>query len=141
VGLSYARRIVHGRLDLLHAEARRRSGADSEHGASSLLEHLPEILADHVHAPGNGRLPLIMAPGEGDLDATRQVDAIAPLAMMGALGQVSEGELALVEAELVDLERQISGHRKELHEVFDKFQEEIIRRYRSHEADVNDLLR
>jgi hypothetical protein len=54
---------------------------------------------------------------------------------------VSNDDLVLVEGSLVDLEQRISGHRRELHDVFDRLQDEVIRRYRSGEADVNDLLR
>jgi len=40
--LSYYRRLLHGRLDLLNFELRRRSGEETR----SLIEALPEILAD-----------------------------------------------------------------------------------------------
>lgn len=140
VGVSYARRMVHGRLDIVHAEQRRRQGED-DGDISSLVEQLPRILGENVHAPGNGRLPQIMAPAESDLVATREVDAVAPLAVMGRLERLSDEELTGLEANLTAIERRISGQRHQLHGVFDKLQEEIIRRYRSGEADVNDLLR
>jgi hypothetical protein len=140
VGLSYARRIVHGRLDIVGAERQRRLGADSGPG-TSLLERLPAILAEHVHAPGNGRLPQILAPAEIDLGASHTVDVIAPLSKMGGIGELPDEELDRIEAGLIEFEHQVSEQRRELHRVIDKLQEEVIRRYRSGEADVNDLLR
>lgn len=144
VGVSYARRLVHGRLDIVHAEQRLRQGEGGSGGRGdihALVEQLPQILAENVHAPGNGRLPQIMAPGESDLVAAREVDAVAPLAVMGRLERLSDEELATLEGELHAVEQRISGQRHQLHDVFDKLQEEIIRRYRSGEADVDDLLR
>jgi len=141
VGLSYARRMVHGRLDIVGAERKRRTSTEGGADGRSLIERLPSILGDHAHAPGNGRLPQIMAPGEADLAATREVDAIAPLARMGALGELTDDQLVAMEKGLVEVEVEVSGRRRELHTVFDKLQDEVIRRYRSGEADVNDLLR
>jgi hypothetical protein len=140
VGLSYARRIIHGRLDIVGAERQRRLGTPNAAG-TSLVDRLPAILAEHVHAPGNGRLPQILAPAEVDLAASHMVDTIAPLAKMGSIDELSHEELDKIEAGLIEFERQVSERRHELHRVIDKLQEEVIRRYRSGEADVNDLLR
>src|SRR5438093_13183153 len=49
--LSYERRLLHGRLDILRAERERRAGR-----AGSLLERLPEILADEP-MPSRGAIP------------------------------------------------------------------------------------
>ena len=46
--LSYYRRMLHGRMDLLAFEIRRRSGEETR----SLIEALDEILADEVRAKG-----------------------------------------------------------------------------------------
>jgi hypothetical protein len=139
VGLSYARRIVHGRLDIVGAERERRSGTGAALG--SLVDRLPAILSEHVHAPGNGRLPRIMIPAEVDLEASHTVDTIAPLASMGTVSDLPDEELNRIEAGLVEFEHEVSAQRRLLHVVIDKLQEEVIRRYRSGEADVNDLLR
>src|SRR3954466_16083473 len=53
--LSYLRRLIQGRHDIPTGEIeRRRNGGDPEdlHG---LVERLPEILSDRIHAPGPGR--------------------------------------------------------------------------------------
>jgi hypothetical protein len=140
VGLSYARRMIHGRLDLVGAERQRRLGADDS-TEGSLVERLPSILAERVHAPGNGRLPQILAPAEVDLEASHNVDHIAPLSKMGIINELSDEELEHIATGLMEFEGQVSAQRRELHAVIDKLSEEIIRRYRSGEADVNDLLR
>ena len=51
-GLSYVRRLAQGRLDIVAADLRRRRDGGDPPDLHSLVEHLPEILGEHVHAPG-----------------------------------------------------------------------------------------
>ena len=62
--LSYLRRLIQGRHDIVAGElGRRRQGGD-RYDVADLVDHLPQILADRIHAPGPGRLPASMEPGE-----------------------------------------------------------------------------
>ena len=73
-GLSFLRRVVQGRLDIVAAElARRRDGGEPA-DLAALVEQLPTILADHLRAPGNGRLPNTLGPGhlDAELEARRR---------------------------------------------------------------------
>src|ERR687887_2130720 len=49
--LSYVRRLLQGRLDIVRAELERRDA----HQGGSVVEQLPEILADAVPSPGSAR--------------------------------------------------------------------------------------
>jgi hypothetical protein len=138
--LSYLRRLVQGRLDIVLAEHARREAGLAPEDAGELVKRLPEILGDHVHAPGLGRLPTLMAPGDLDPALTGRLDSIIDPARLCELPRLSDEQLQGVESKLYDLEREVSGQRRALHEVLDRLQGEIVRRYQSGEASVDSLL-
>ncbi len=139
-GLSYLRRIVQGRLDIVLAERHRRDEGVEAGDIASLVDHLPEILSEHVHAPGFGRLTTLIAPGEIDQTFLDRMNDIIPPSRLGSLPALPDTELERVIDRLVLLEREISARRRSLHEVLDRLQEEIVRRYSSGEASVDNLL-
>jgi hypothetical protein len=144
VSLSYLRRMVQGRLDIVLAELKRRQEGGSAAGdLHTLVENLPEILSEHVHAPGNGRLsPLLVASDpEVDDDLVAQLDALADANFLGQLPTTSEDDVQALIDRLTAFEREVSDHRKALHERIDALQEELVRRYKSGEASVDSLLR
>ncbi|HLI24905.1 MAG TPA: hypothetical protein VKU91_08105, partial [Acidimicrobiales bacterium] len=102
---------------------------------------LPGILSDRVHAPGLGRLPTLMAPSEVGPEATTELDAIAPPDRIGAVSDVSDGDLQAMSDDLQRLEREVSDKRRGLHDLLDRLQGEVIRRYQTGEANVDSLLR
>ncbi len=140
-GLSYLRRLVQGHLDIVMAEQHRREAGEAAGDVSDLVRRLPAILGEHVHAPGSGRLPTLMAPGGGALDHSARLEAIVPLDQLSALPELSDADLHGVVERLDALEREVSGQRRGIHEVLDYLQAEIVRRYRTGEATVDNLLR
>lgn len=139
--LSYLRRLVQARVDLVVAERERRRQGISEPSAGSLVEQLPHILGDHSRAQGPGRLPAFLAPGERDQVAlAARVDEILPADRLASLGSLSAEELDELLEKLSTLERDVSSERRSLHDIQDRLQEELVRRYRSGEASVDALL-
>ena len=139
-GLSYLRRLVQGRLDIVGAEQqRRRSGAEPG-DLSELISQLPEILADRTRAPGFGRLPQLMAPGEIDADLTARLDAIVGDHDLETLPTLDDAGLSQIHDDLEAFEREVSGIRRQLFDRIDALQAEITRRYRTGEASVESLL-
>jgi hypothetical protein len=138
-GLSYLRRIVQGRLDIVAAEQLHR-----EHGeradVSMLVSELPAILSGNVHAPGLGRLPTHFAPGEIDESLERELEGILPAARLASLPELQEDEIRTAAAGLTEFERSISLRRRAVLDVLDRLQDEIVRRYRTGEATVDNLL-
>lgn len=148
--VSYVRRMVQGRLDIVGAERERRSGAahagsgapSEEHG--SIVEELPGILADPAHSgrtSGPGRLPMHIAPGAEADALVAEVDRQVDPTKLAALDSLSGAELAELTESLASIERQLSDQRRALHQRLDALQAEMVRRYRSGEASVDNLLR
>jgi hypothetical protein len=138
-GLSYLRRIIQGRLDILLAEQGRREAGEQE-SLTELVDQLPSILSDHVHAPGLGRLPALMGPGELDAGLEAKLEEALPESRLGSVTEMTPAEISSAGDRLVELEREVSGLRRAVFDVLDRLQEEIARRYRTGEATVDNLL-
>lgn len=138
-GLSYLRRSVQGRLDIVAAELQRREAGGDPADIARLVEQLPTILGDHLRAPGNGRLPNTLGPGHVDEELQARLDAL--VATLDDLAALSTDDLRSAQQELTDLESVISGRRRELFDRIDSLQAELTRRYRTGEASVESLLR
>lgn len=138
--LSYLRRLVQGRHDIATGEIERRRQGGSPADVADLVDRLPEILADRIHAPGPGRLPTMMAPGEPDGRLVRELDAITKAAALDNPDQVTDGDLARAAEQLAALELEVSTLRRSLFDRIDALQAELARRYRDGETTVDDLL-
>jgi hypothetical protein len=137
-GLSFLRRVVQGRLDIVAAELRRREEGGDPADIALLVEQLPTILGDHLRAPGNGRLPSTLGPGHVDEELQGRVDtAVTALDDLVAL---TTDDLVATGEQLSALEGEISGRRRELFDRIDALQAELTRRYRTGEASVESLL-
>ena len=84
-GLSYARRIVQGRLDTVATEMeRRRDGGDG------LIERLPGALAGHSRGPGMPRpMPDLEPPAWAD-ELLSSADAALPASQMARLSELGD---------------------------------------------------
>ncbi len=138
--LSYLRRLIQGRHDIVSGEIdRRRSGGDPS-DVAGLVERLPEILADRIHAPGPGRLPSTMEPGELSGRLVDRLESIGEGVSLDSINEVTDEHLAASEADLAALEVEVSSLRRALFDRIDPVQAEITRRYKDGEARVDDLL-
>lgn len=137
--VSYLRRIVQGRLDIVHAYLDR-SGEEATTGLDSIVEKLSEIISSGPQRPaGYGRLPSQMSPDpEGDFAA--EVDRILGEDPMADLHTMSREDLLALADRLSAIENSSSNQRRALHERIDKLQSEIVSRYKTGEASVEGLL-
>jgi hypothetical protein len=138
--LSYLRRMVQGRHDIVAGELARREHGDAPSDVSDLVDRLPEILADRIHAPGPGRLPAVMEPGELEGALADRLADITSRVPIESPGDASHEALGSAEAELAVLEADVSRRRRQLFDRIDALQGEITRRYRDGVANVDDLL-
>lgn len=135
--LSYLRRLLHGRIDIVRAEQKRRA----EGGSSSVVERLAEILADNVVGPapsGSGRhQPLEPSRAEAH---RRHVEALVSDADLTDVGSLPDERLELALRTYVAEEESVSQRRREVQVVVDLLNEEIGARYRAGSASVDRLL-
>ena len=138
--LSYLRRLVQGRLDIVLAHLEAREGGETT-DLAHLVEQLPAILAEGTRTGGMGRLPTSFSPADADGWIAAELDAVADAKRIGTLAELTEDEVRAIASGLADLERKVSDKRRRLFEVTDALQEEIVRRYKSGQANVDSLLR
>jgi hypothetical protein len=140
--LSYLRRLVQGRHDIVTGEIeRRRVGGDPD-DLGALVDQLPQILSDRIHAPGPGHLPTTMeAPGDLSGRLVDRLDEITEAVPVDdSPDGVPDDQLATAAVELGDLEQEVSSLRRAMFDRIDAIQAEVTRRYRDGEAQVDDLL-
>lgn len=139
-GISYARRVLQGHLDILRAEALRRRDEGSAE-ATSLLERLPGILGDegHTSAPTKVRPTRFLVPPSVK-HHRRSVDAIVDEDVLADVRSKPADELAQLVEALTRKESELSAVRRQLFERIDRLQDELVERYRSGAADVGDVL-
>jgi hypothetical protein len=137
-GVSYARRMLQGRLDLLRAELRGRD----DNVAARLLESLPEILSgDETHGgPLQARATRLRVPPSADAHA-EALDAIADEATLLNPDDLDLEALGALVEQLGEHERQLSTLRHALFERIDALRDELAARYKDGRADVGELLR
>ena len=136
-GLSYARRMVQGRLDTVTVELDRRREGVSE---DDVIQRLPDALAAHMRGPGLPRPVRDIDPPEWADTIVFELDQILTPAALGHLTELDTDQLTIAAARIGDLERDLSAARHDMHRRIDHVQDELVGRYRSG-ATVDDLLR
>ena len=138
VELSYYRRMLHGRMDLLAFEMRRRAGEEQQ----TLLEALPRILSEGGYSAVPG-LPERAVPIEVP-DISSPKHRIVELALSGdvlaRLPSMEDDELRDTQAFLSEVEIEVSTQRRIVYSKLDRLQTELTRRYREGLADPGELL-
>jgi hypothetical protein len=136
-GLSYVRRLAQGRLDIVMFEisARREGGAEVD-----VVEGLTKALADRITSPGFGHLPASVGPGEVDPALLAGLDAVAHPAELSDPRSMTDEHLQAAADGLAAYEREVSAQRRAMFDRIDALQAEVVRRYQSGEASVENLL-
>jgi hypothetical protein len=130
--ISYYRRLLHGRMDLLNFELRRRNGDEKR----TLLEALPEILAKGMIVGDEPSLRHIETmPPLPTTTGRRLIDKIMDDGVLTQLPDLDGEELGEALERLQETENQLSVQRRQLHTVIDALQAEIITRYRSEQGE------
>ncbi len=136
VDLSFIRRMVQGRLDVIRAELNRRQGK----GSGNLVADLAGILADEPRGPARGLgRHVTVEPSRAD-SHRRYVEALVADVDLSDVSARSADELAHAMQTLSDEEQTLSAKRRKVQDVMDVCSMEVTRRYRDGEADVDVLL-
>jgi phage terminase small subunit len=138
VDLSYARRLLQGRLDILRAEQASRSGegplAQQPRTDVEIVAALSRILADdNRQTRGLGKHVSSSSPsrvGEHRREAERAVADVGG----SDLRALDDAQLAEAIAGIADIEARVSRSRRRVQGVLDVLTEEIARRYAAGEV-------
>ena len=132
--LSYVRRMLQGRMDILRAELSRRAA-----GGDKIVEHLSAVLADTGRSDhGSGRF-LRVEPSRVDEHRRLVEQVIADVGVSDVEGR-SDDDLREALGRLETFEHGVSEDRRAVQEVMDALTAEVAARYRSGAANVDDLL-
>ena len=139
--LSYLRRLIQGRLDIVHAYMERPEGSDAP-DLSSVVENLAGILAGPGRSTAPGRNPVLSSPDTDDMaELTVELDDILGADDVARLASLDDAGLAELAGRLRDLEIRVSTERRGLHERIDTLQAELVERHKSGTASLDGLLR
>ncbi|MET9832876.1 aerial mycelium formation protein [Streptomyces sp. NPDC006385] len=133
--LSYVRRLLQGRIDILRAELARRSPA----GAASVVERLPEILTDAPARHRSSARHVTLGTPQSEEYRRLAAEMLAEVELSDLQAR-TDVELNTAMGRLVGYEQQVSRRRQRLQRTADDVGAEITRRYRDGEAQVDDLL-
>ena len=134
--LSYVRRLLQGRIDIVRAELGRRYG--DERG--SLIAQLASILAEGTSGPPRGSGHHNTVEPSRVAENRRSVEQLVSDVGVSDVVNRSDDELAASLTRLTSYEAAVSRNRRLVQEVMDACTAEIARRYQSGEATVDDLL-
>ena len=134
--LSYMRRLLQGRLDILRAELARRSGEQID-----LVQALPHILSDDGPAPGPRGMGRHIAAEPSRADAHRRhVEQLVADVDLSNPDAHDDASLRRVLETLEAEETKVSESRRAVQKVMDALTAEVTRRYREGDANPSDLL-
>lgn len=135
--LSYARRLLQGKLDILFHEITRRTDG-GESSLESLIAKLPTILADEG-STSVGRHMNVELPKNFEMQR-REVERVASESIFAKLPEMESKQLEELAERLTQCEAQISEERRTVQDVLDVLNSEVVRRYREGQQDVSSLL-
>jgi hypothetical protein len=135
--ISYLRRVLQGRLDILRAELARRACGDDQ-GTTSLVASLPGILSDGK--PGSFTAVLKIHMPESSSRHRRGIDRLVSDETVARLPDLEAEELTGAVQVLIRAEEAVSTNRRAVQHVVDLLRGELARRYRNGTASVAQLL-
>lgn len=138
--LSFARRLVQGRLDIVEAERVRRNKGLPASNLAELVAALPEMLSGRVQCDGASVFRARDIGDHEDPTLEAKLDAIMDGGSLVSLPSSSDTHLATVALQLTDFERQVSRQRRHALAAFDTLSAEVIRRFRDGEESVEAVL-
>lgn len=139
-GVSYARRLLQGRVDILRAELLRRGEAGDDE-AESVLDRLPAILGSDTHAtePLKARAQRVRVPPSAQAYEAMLDEPVGESELQDLEERGTEELEALVDR-LGAHERHLSEIRRQLFARIDALRDELAARYKDGRATVSDIL-
>jgi hypothetical protein len=136
--LSYARRLLQGKLDILRHALERRVAGGGAH-IEALIVKLPSILSDEGPHGSGGRFQRILLPKAAE-NQRRQVERLASESTLASIDERTSDELNGIVERLATAESQTSTDRRRVQKILDDIHAELVRRYREGSEDPSALL-
>jgi hypothetical protein len=134
--LSYLRRMLHGRIDIVRAEQQRRADGVAD---DTLVDQLATILSHNAIAPSRTGRFSELTPSRAEAHR-RHVEALLGDVDLSDVGALPEEKLQLALTAYASEEGSVSGLRRRVQKVVDRLNDEIAARYRSGTANVDDII-
>ncbi len=138
--ISYLRRLVHVRIDIVLAELRRRAEGGDPADVAGLVEHLSGVLGENVYSPEHQRMVDPSPPPDLD-QVTAEFEASLGPKGLADLPDLGDDDIRALADRLTELDRELSSRRREVFDRVDALGAELTRRYSSGEATVDSVLR
>lgn len=137
--VSYERRILHGRIDVVRGEIkaridRARGTGSAGDGLDALLARLTDVLTHQGPPP----LAAELAELGQSLDEGAEPGIELPDGELPELGELADAELTAVVRALVRRERDVSDRRNDLHKVIDRLRTEHVARLQRQYGGTGD---
>ncbi|MEX0659080.1 MAG: hypothetical protein WD080_08100 [Egibacteraceae bacterium] len=136
--LSFERRLLQGRVDIVRAERARRQSGDGE----GLVDALPSILADDTSSRSGSpqaRVAPVFTPDPDPTYTRREADRTEW--SFGNLPELGDRELAELHERLASDERAVSDLRRRVIDHLDRLQSEVAARLTDGSLVADDILR
>lgn len=133
--LSYVRRLLQSRLDVIDSELQRRR--TSTHSGQAVADVVAILTAETAAEPRH------VAPALDPSPIAQQRRAVERLLADPALSYVtvlSTDDLAVARERVSTFEQEVSGQRLAVQAVVDSITDELMQRYRNREATIDTLL-
>ena len=134
--LSYQRRIMQGRLDIVQAERMRRAQGHAPSDLTELIAGLPTVLASGVESSRSRGGRELHMPISAPID---EINAVIDSAAIASLPAQSDERLTEIAAALERLERSVSDRRRHAQSAFDALSAEVVRRFRTGEVSIDSV--
>ncbi|MFB7274710.1 ABC transporter substrate-binding protein [Streptomyces sp. NPDC056244] len=132
--LSYLRRLLQGRIDILRAELARRTAPETP-----VVDRLSEILTDAPSQHRTSARHVTLSVPRSEEYRALAAETLAEVELSDLEARTDE-ELHSAMGRLIRNEQQLSRRRHQLQQTANDCSAEIARRYREGEAQVDDLL-
>lgn len=136
--LSYLRRLLQARLDLVAAELTRRADGAAE--PTDMVAYLTQVLSEGDRAPARGSGRHARSEPSRAGESRRYVEQLVSDTLLTDLPGTAEADLQAARDVLTEGEAAVSAQRAGVQVVLDAVNAEIGRRYRDGEASVETLL-
>lgn len=134
--LSYLRRLLHARIDIVRAEQKRRA----EGGAVAVVEQLVTILSANAVGPATGQgRHSTLEPSRAEAHR-RHVEALVSDVDLSDVGTLTDERLDVALRTYQHEESSVSQRRRQVQVVVDALNAEIAGRYQHGTASVDELL-